>query len=83
MENAIVEVYNLLNYDPYLVYEQVFNIRGISIKKKLTIIASCLSDQRYITLAGTDPKNRQYTIKQAAKDLEKLAAKIRIANEFH
>ena len=79
-EERVLEIYSLLNLNPEQVSNKVFSLRGISIKNKISIIASCLNDNKSICLNNKDPKDRYRTIKKAGQSLQELVAKNRIAD---
>lgn len=80
MHNVEV-IYEMLDLSPEEVYKKIFLMRGITIKNKLSIIASCLNDQKELDLHGKDLKNRCKAIKKAAQSLATLVAKTRIKDE--
>jgi len=74
-------IYQLLDLSPEEVYKSLFTMRGITIKNKLSIVASCFNDQKEIDIHSKDPKDRNRTIKKAAQSLATLVAKTRIKDE--
>lgn len=83
-QEKVQKIYNLLNLSPAAVYYELFLLKGITTKLKLSIIAGCLNDQREIDNNGRDSKNRNRAIKKAGQSLQELVAKIRIKeNAIH
>ena len=72
------EIFELLGKKPSVIYKSLFNIRRISVKRKLSLVAACLNDQKAIDAGEDDPKDRNRVIKAIGKDLARLEAKIRI-----
>lgn len=79
-QEKVREIYNLLNLSPEEVYNRVFDLRGITIRNKLSIIAGCLNDNKSVSLEGKDPKDRNRSIKKAGQSLQQIVAKNRIAD---
>jgi hypothetical protein len=79
-EDRVQEIYSLLNLNPEEVNNKVFSMRGISIKNKISIIVSCLNDNKSICLNHKDPKDRYRAIKKAGQSLQQLVAKTRITD---
>lgn len=80
-DERIQKIYNLLNKNPQEIYDELYNMRGITIKNKIAIISKCLNDQKNIDLYNTDPNSRKNTIYKAGKSLQELMAKNRLKNE--
>lgn len=68
-------IYYLLDVKPQTVYIELFDMRHITNRLKLKIIAACLSDEKSIQLNGIDPKARNNKIHEAALSLDKVIAK--------
>lgn len=82
--DRVQKIYNLLDLSPVDTYNEVFALRGINIRSKLSIIAGCLNDQKEVDNNKRDPKNRHRAIKKAGQSLQELVAKNRIKdNEIH
>ena len=79
-EEKVHNIYSLLDLSPEETYQRVFYMRGITIKNKLSIVAGCLNDFKSLSLNGTDPKDRNRTIKKAGQSLQQVVAKARIAD---
>jgi len=76
-------IYSLLNRTPEEVYNEIFEMRGITIRNKLSIAASCMNDEKAIANGEPDPKDRHRTIKRAGKSLQQLVAKQAVANAIY
>jgi hypothetical protein len=74
----VQKIYSLLDLSPADTYNEIFALRGINIRSKLSIIAGCLNDQKELDNNKRDPKNRQRSIKKAGQSLQELVAKNRI-----
>lgn len=78
--NTIKELYSLVNKPSHEVYKKMFQIKKITIRTKLSIVAACLNDQKFYDNDRPDPKTRNGRLKKAAQSLEVLVAKKCISN---
>ena len=72
------KIFELLNQSPFSIYNTIFSVGRISIKRKISLAAACLNDQKMIDAGKDDPKDRNRVIKMIGRDLARLEAKIRI-----
>ena len=73
-----MNIYELLKFSPVDVYHKILDMRGMTIRTKISICAACLNDIKAIHTSGKDPKSRTIKIKKAAQSLEIHEAKKRI-----
>lgn len=82
--DRVEKIYHLLDLCPVDTYNEVFALRGMNIRSKLSVIAGCLNDQKELDNNKRDPKNRHRAIKKAGQSLQELVAKNRIKDgEVH
>ena len=65
----------LLQLQPQEVYNKIFRMPYITIRRKIAISAACLNDQKVILFEDFDQKSRNLKIKLAILDLENLLRK--------
>lgn len=75
LKEKIALLYAMQNESPKKIYQDIFNMSNITIRNKISIIASCLNDQKAIDNNEDDPKDRKRALKKAAQSLEQLIAK--------
>jgi hypothetical protein len=75
IKNIITQLVNIVREDPAEIYNKIYNMRGISTRSKISIIAACLNDQKSIDLHDKDLETRYHVIYRIIKSLRKTINK--------
>lgn len=73
--NIIKSIENLIDETPRIVYDKIYEIRGINTSVKSSIIIACLNDSRDFALKGVDTCSRNVKLQKAINSLKKLQEK--------